>query len=95
MTVINPCEMCQMYLYCSSLVLHIWLDGLLYLLNLNTFTRFLRVQKTEWENDEPCEWYLLDRNVSINEAKVNCLTNTKTCLSSYKESINQMQILVD
>jgi len=25
------------------------------------------------------------RNVSTDDAKANCLTNTKTCLSSYKE----------
>ena len=45
---------CQMYLYCASLVLHIWLNGSLHLLNLNALTRFLRLQ-TECENDEPCE----------------------------------------
>jgi len=35
-----------------------------------------------------------DRNVSIDEAKVNCLTNTKTCFSSCKKSINQIQFIV-
>jgi len=29
---------CQMYLYCTSRVLHIWLNGPLYLLNLNALT---------------------------------------------------------
>jgi len=33
----------QIYLYCKSLVLHIWLNGSLYLLNLKT--RFLRLQQ--------------------------------------------------
>jgi len=42
-------------LYSASLVLRIWLNGPLYLLNLNALTRFLRLQTTEWENDEPCE----------------------------------------
>jgi len=28
--------------------------------------------------------------VSIDEAEVNCLTNTKTCSSSCKKSISQM-----
>jgi len=37
---------------------------------------------------------MLDRNVSIDEAEINCLTNTKTCLRSYKKSINQMQFIV-
>ena len=40
---------CQMRLYCTSLVLHIWLNELLYLLNVNALTRFLRLQTTEWE----------------------------------------------
>ena len=30
----------------------------------------------------------------IHEAEVNCLTNTKTCSSSCKESINEMQFIV-
>jgi len=51
------------------------------------------LQTTNWEKDETCEWYLLDRNVSINEAEVNCLTNTNTCSSSCKKSINQMQFI--
>ena len=51
-----PCaRACQMYLYCTSLVFHIWLSGPLHLLNLNALTRFLRLQTTNWENDEPCE----------------------------------------
>jgi len=52
MTVIYSC---QMYLYCTSLVLHIWLNGPLYLLGLNAETRFPRLQETEWENDESRE----------------------------------------
>jgi len=52
MTVIHSC---QMYLYCTSLVFHIWLNGPLYLLNLNALTRFLRLQTTNWEHDETCE----------------------------------------
>jgi len=46
---------CQMYPYCTSLELHIWVSGPLYLLNLNALTRFLRLQTTEWENVETCE----------------------------------------
>ena len=46
---------CHMYLYCTSLVLHIWLNRPLYLLNLNALSRFLRLQTTEWENVEACE----------------------------------------
>ena len=38
--------------------------------------------------------YLLDKNVSIDDPEVNCLTNTKACLSSHKKSINQMQFVV-
>ena len=91
MTVIYLCQMC---LYCTSLVFHIWLNGPLYLLNLNISTKFLRLQTIEWENDEPCEQNLLQRNVSIDEAEVNCLTNAKACLSSCKKSINQMQFIV-
>jgi len=45
---------CEMHLYCTSLVLYIWLNGPLYLLNLNSLTKFLTLQATEWENDEPC-----------------------------------------
>jgi len=41
MTVIDSC---QMYLYCTSLVFYIWLNGPLYVLNLNALTRFLRLQ---------------------------------------------------
>jgi len=36
---------CHMYLYCTRLVLHIWLNGPLYLLNLNALTRFLLLQQ--------------------------------------------------
>jgi len=32
--------------------------------------------------------------VSIDEAEVNCLTNTKTCSSSCKKTISQMQFIV-
>jgi len=46
---------CQMYLYCTSLVLRILLNGPLYLLNLNALTRFLPLRTTERENDELCE----------------------------------------
>jgi len=52
MTVIHSC---QMVLYCTSLVFHPWLSGPLYLLNLNTLTRFFRLQTTNWENDETYE----------------------------------------
>jgi len=41
-----------------------------------------------------CDTYLLDRNFSVDEAEVNCLTNTKTCSSSCKKSIKQMQFTV-
>ena len=59
-----------MYLYCTSLVLHIWLNGPLYWLNVNAMNRFLCLQTSEMENVEPCEQYLLERNVSIGEAKL-------------------------
>jgi len=39
MTVIYSC---QMFLYCTSLVLHIWLNGPFYLLNSHALTRYLR-----------------------------------------------------
>jgi len=52
MAVIHPC---QMYLYSTSLVLCIWLNGPLYLLNLNALTKFLRLQTTNWEKDETCD----------------------------------------
>jgi len=61
---------CQMYLYCTSLVLYIWPNGPLYLTNSNALTRFLRLPTTEWENVEPCESYLLERYVSVDEAKL-------------------------
>ena len=83
---------CQMYLYCTSLVLRICLNGPLYLLNLNALARFLRLQQLNGKMMNHVS--LLDRNVSIDEAEVNCLTNTKTCLSSCKKSINQMQFFV-
>jgi len=85
---------CQTHLYCTSLAFHIWLNGPHCLLNLNALTRFLRLQTTNWENDETCKKYLLEGNVSTDEAEVNGLTNTKTCLSSCKKSINQMQFIV-
>jgi len=46
---------CQMCLYFTSLVLHTWLNGPLYLLNLNAFTRILRLQTIAWENVELCD----------------------------------------
>ena len=52
MTVIHSC---QMSLYCTSLTFHIWLNGPLYLLNLNALTRFFRLQTTNWEKDVTCE----------------------------------------
>jgi len=48
----------QIYLYSvlyKSCVEQHWLNGPLYLLNLNALARFLRLQTTEWENDEPCD----------------------------------------
>ena len=44
---------CQMYLYCTSLVFHIWLSGSLHLLNLNALT--IRLQTTNRKKDETCE----------------------------------------
>jgi len=38
--------------------------------------------------------FLLERSVSIDEAKVNCLTNAKTSLSSWKKSINKMLFIL-
>ena len=70
MTVIYLCQMCQEYLYYTSLVLHIWLNGSLYFLNLNALTRFLRLKETEWVIGEPYEQHLLERNVSIDEVKL-------------------------
>jgi len=46
------------------------LNGPLYLLNLNALTGFLRLQTTEWENVEPCGQYILERNASVDEAKL-------------------------
>ena len=46
---------CQMHLCCTSLVLHICLKGPLFLLNLNALTRFLRLQRIEWDNVETRE----------------------------------------
>jgi len=40
------------------------------LLNLNALTKFLRLKTTEWENVEPCDYYLPDKNVSIDETKL-------------------------
>jgi len=42
MTVIHSC---QMYLYCTSSVFQIWLNGPFYLLNLNALIRFLRCKQ--------------------------------------------------
>ena len=74
---------CQIYLHCTNLVLHIWLNGPLYLLNLNAFNG-----KILNHVSSIClrETFLL--------MKLNCLTNTKTCLSSCKNTINQMQFIV-
>ena len=52
MTVIHSC---QMYLYCISLVFHIWLSVPPYLLNCKAMTRFLRLHTTNWEKDETYE----------------------------------------
>jgi len=52
MTVIHSC---QMYLYRTGLVFHIWLNGPIYLLNLKALTRLLRLPTTNWEKDETCE----------------------------------------
>jgi len=45
-------DVCALYKSCVS---HLWLTGPLYLLNLNALTRILRLQTTNWENDELCE----------------------------------------
>jgi len=42
MTVIYSYQKC---LYCTSLVLHIWLNEPLHLLNLNALSRFLHLQQ--------------------------------------------------
>jgi len=43
------------YLCCTSVLFHVWLNGPLYLLNLNALTKFLLLQTIAWENDESCE----------------------------------------
>ena len=58
------------------------------------FDEMFCLQTIEWENDEPHEQYLVERNVSIDDAEVNCLTNTNACLRSCKKSINHMQFIV-
>jgi len=85
MTVIHSC---QMHLYCTSLVFHIWLNGPLSLLNLSALTGFLRLQTINWEKDEPCEKYLLDRNVSIDEAEVNSLISTLFAFVQKERQLN-------
>jgi len=83
---------CQMYLYCTSVVLHIWLNGPLYLLNSNVLARLLGLQTTEWENVSYVSGTCLRETFLL--MKLNCFTNIKTCLSSYKKSINHMQFIV-
>jgi len=81
-----------MYLYCTSLVFHIWVNGPL-LLNFKALIRFLLLQTTDWEKDETYEQYLLERNVSIDEAEVNCLTNTKIVSVRAKRASTKCNLL--
>jgi len=83
---------CQMYLYCTSLVLYIWLNWPFYLLNLNALTRFLRLQQLNRKMLNHVSSICLRETFPL--MKLNCLTNTKTCLSSCEKSINQMQFIV-
>jgi len=80
---------CEMYLYCTSLVLHIWLNGPRYLLNSNALTRLLGLQTTEWENVNYVSGTCLRETFLL--MKLNCFTNIKTCLSSCKKSINHIR----
>ena len=90
MTAIHSCKMiCNAQVLCFTSGY-----GPLHLLNLNSLTKFLRLKTTNWENEEPCEQYLLDRNVSIDEAEVTYLTNIKICSTSCEKNINQMQFIV-
>jgi len=79
-----------MYLYCTSLALHIWLNGPLYLLDFNPLTIFLRVQQ---QNRKMMN---LASSICVIETfvDVSCLTNTKTCLSSCKKIMKQLQVVV-
>jgi len=72
---------CHMYPYCTSLLLHIWLNGPLYLLNVSALTRYRRLQITDGK--------------MLNHVSSICLGETfllmkLNCLSSSKKSINQM-----
>jgi len=60
----------------------------------NALTRFLCLQTTNWEKDEIMWLVSACYKFYIDEAEVNCLSNTKTCSSSCKKSINQMQFTV-
>jgi len=54
-------------LYSTSLVLRIWLNGSLYLLNLNSLTRFFRLQQLNGKMMNHVS--LLDRNVLLMKPK--------------------------
>ena len=53
--IITVIHSCQIYLYCTSHVFHIWLHVPPYLLNFKALTRFLRLQTTTREKDETGE----------------------------------------
>jgi len=59
----------SVYLYCTSLVFHRWLNGPLYLLNLNALNRFLRLQTTNLEKDETCSSICLTETCPLMKLK--------------------------
>jgi len=58
-----------MYLYCTDLVLHIWINGPLYLLNFNAWSKFYRFKSLNGKMLNHVNSTCL-RSVSIDKAKL-------------------------
>jgi len=76
---------------CTNLLLHIWINGPLIcwisMLWLNSYVA------NNWMGKCGTMWVVSARETFL-LMKLNCLTNTKTCLSLCKKSIKQMQFTV-
>jgi len=76
---------CQIYLYRTNLVLHFWLNGPLFLLNLNALTKFLCCKQLNGKMLNSVSSIYLGEMFLLK--KLKCFTNAKTCLNSYEKSI--------
>ena len=76
-----------MYLYCTNVLLHIWINGALYLLKSNVLSRCFCCKQLNGKPLNHVRTIRLGKTLLL--VKLNRLTNIKTCVRS-----KQLQFIV-